>query len=1046
MAFQLKCELQGCTFTASNDDKDLMLAAFGSHQKNHDIQANTVNAAPQRNETSRGQRTERPKIRKGGSEETWNTFFTRWNNYKKTSGIPESVVTGELFQCCSEELGDDIIRENPQLLDGSEEDLLAAIKRIAIIPVAKTVRRSDVLQMRQDHDEGVRAFYSRVKGKADTCAYTVICTHSECGRKVDYTHEVIKDMLVTGLADSEIRRDVLGWQELDAKTVLETVTFIESKEMARNALLQCSSGTMNAMSHYKKQKGNDNKHNKDDIKDKKTATGKCPLCGKDYRLYIFFKRSKKFNEKPFPTCFDCRPSKVQKVDIGEITAGGEAGAIFSSIGAITNAQEPNPIQNTTTKTASDLVVVTSIDHNLVAGLQNMTFDRILGWQKAKKPCHPRLRLRATTEKTDYYSLGLNKFVSITPFHIDVVTDSGAQACVWSLKGFILSGFKTSDLIPIKHSMAAANKLPIKIEGAIVLRLSGKDDNGEKHECAVIVYVSSDVDDFFLSEEAMKQLAIIPKDFPRIGAAKTPQNTVPCNIAEVTVEPQKDTCPSGCVKRTPTPGLPSELPFPAVPENISKFEEYCKTTYASSVFNQCPHQTLPEMGDSPPLEIHVDPEAEPVAHLKTGFIPLHLYDQVMADLKRDIAMKVLEPHPINEPVTWCHRMIICLKQDGTPRRTIDMSPLNKVCLREPHGSKSPFHMARAIPRNTWKTVQDAWNGFHSVPIRKEDRHLTTFMTPMGMLRYARAPQGALCSGDAYNQRFDLILANFVRKERCVDDTVFWDELDDLASHWWRNLEFLELCGINGVVLNAEKFQCSRQEVEFAGFKVTSTTVEPLRKYIDAILNFPTPTSLTDVRSWFGLTNQVAHYAQLRDLVEPMRPLLKKNSRFEWTSELNAAFESSKLKIVEAIKQGVEIFDKNRKTCLPTDWSKLGIGYYLTQKHCSCPSDIPDCCDSGWRITLAGSRPLKSAEMRYAPVEGEALAVAWSLDQTRYFTQGCNDLLVLTDHKPLCKLLGDRSLDEIHNPRLLRLKEKTMRWQFRTVHVPGKENFVADARSS
>ena len=578
-----------------------------------------------------------------------------------------------------------------------------------------------------------------------------------------------------------------------------------------------------------------------------------------------------------------------------------------------------------------------------------------------------------------------------------------------------------------------------------MRLSGKDENGETNECAVIVYVSPDVEDFFLSEEAMKQLAIIPKDFPRIGAAST-TNPPSSNIAQVSVAHQpSNECPSGCIKRTVPPGLPSKLPFTPVPENIPKFEEYCKTMYSSSVFNQCPHQLLPEMGDAPPLKIHVNADAEPVAHLKTGFIPLHLYDLVMADLKRDIAMGVLERHPINEPVTWCHRMIICTKSDGTPRRTIDMSPLNKVCLREPYGSKSPFHMARSIPRNTWKTVQDAWNGYHSVSIRPEDRHLTTFMSPMGMLRYARAAQGALCSGDAYNQRFDTILANFTKKERCVDDTAFWDDLDDLQGHWWRNLAFLELCGKNGVILNPAKFQCCRQEVEFAGFRVGSTSVEPLPKYIEAIRNFPTPTNLTDVRSWFGLTNQVAHYAQLRDLVEPMRPLLKKNSHFDWTPELNTAFESSKEKIVDAIKQGVEIFDKNRITCLSTDWSKSGIGYYLTQKHCDCTSDLPGCCNSGWRITLAGSRPLKSAETRYAPVEGEALAVSWSLEQTRYFTQGCNDLLVLTDHKPLCKLLGDRSLDEIQNPRLLRLKEKTMRWKFRIVHVPGKEHFFADATS-
>ena len=103
-------------------------------------------------------------------------------------------------------------------------------------------------------------------------------------------------------------------------------------------------------------------------------------------------------------------------------------------------------------------------------------------------------------------------------------------------------------------MAAANKSPIKVEGAIVLRLSGNDDNGETHECAVMVYISLDVEDFFVSKEAMKQLAIIPKDFPRIGAAKPTQKPT-SNVVEVAVEPLEDTCPSSCVKRTPTAGLP-----------------------------------------------------------------------------------------------------------------------------------------------------------------------------------------------------------------------------------------------------------------------------------------------------------------------------------------------------------------------------------------------------------------------------------------------------------------------------------------------------------
>jgi len=141
----------------------------------------------------------------------------------------------------------------------------------------------------------------------------------------------------------------------------------------------------------------------------------------------------------------------------------------------------------------------------------------------------------------------------------------------------------------------------------------------------------------------------------------------------------------------------------------------------------------------------------------------------------------------------------------------------------------------------------------------------------------------------------------------------------------------------------------------------------------------------------------------------------------------------------------MYDMRRRTCLRPDWSRCGIGYFLLQKHCSCTSGIPDCCTGGWRITLADSRFLSSAEQRYAAIEGEALAVAWGLEQIRYFTQGCDNLVVVTDHKPLVKIFGDRTLDEITNSRLFRLKQRTLPWRFDIVYLPGKSNHAADATS-
>ena len=358
-------------------------------------------------------------------------------------------------------------------------------------------------------------------------------------------------------------------------------------------------------------------------------------------------------------------------------------------------------------------------------------------------------------------------------------------------------------------------------------------------------------------------------------------------------------------------------------------------------------------------------------------------------------------------------------------------------------ESPFHLARRIPKDTWKTVTDAWNGYHSVPLRQSDRHLTTFITPFGRWRYTRAPQGFLSSGDGYNRRFDAILSTFERKERCVDDTIHYDS--DLEQHWWRTIDLLTRVGQAGIVLNPDKFQFAEKSVDFAGFRVSTSTIEPLPKYLDAIRDFPTPTSTTDIRSWFGLVNQVANYAQLRDTMAPFKPFLSPRYKFSWSPELEEAFQASKEAIIEAIRLGVEIFDMQRRTCLRPDWSRRGIGYFLLQQHCNCPSGIPDCCTGGWRITLAGSRFLTTAEQRYAAIEGEALAVAWGLEQSRYFTQGCDNLIVITDHKPLVKIFGDRTLDEITNSRLFRLKQRTLPWRFDIAHLPGKYNYAADATS-
>ena len=118
----------------------------------------------------------------------------------------------------------------------------------------------------------------------------------------------------------------------------------------------------------------------------------------------------------------------------------------------------------------------------------------------------------TTRQEDYEQFGLS-YHAISPKHVDVVTDSGAQSVLCPREIFLRSGFTLKDLIPVRHLMKAANTAPIAIDGAIFIRLSGTTTDDQQIEAAVMAYVSPDANNFYLSREAMIQLQIIDKSFP-----------------------------------------------------------------------------------------------------------------------------------------------------------------------------------------------------------------------------------------------------------------------------------------------------------------------------------------------------------------------------------------------------------------------------------------------------------------------------------------------------------------------------------------------------
>ena len=610
-----------------------------------------------------------------------------------------------------------------------------------------------------------------------------------------------------------------------------------------------------------------------------------------------------------------------------------------------------------------------------------------------------------------------------------IADTGAEVSVMSRSHLTQLGLSPKHLKKTARRLQHAAGGGLQVLGTIRMQICLQD-----RQTTEDIFVVAGVDDMFLSLSACRNLSVVHADFPchQIGAIS---DANPPEGADMPAD-----------KPHHLPDRPNQLPFPPTEGNIPKLEAWLKEHFSDSTFNTT-RQPLPAMS-GPPHHIHLKDGAEPfVAHTPIP-IPHHWKKEVKRQLDEDVARGILRPVPAGEPTEWCFRMVTVPKKDGKPRRTVDFQPGNKACLRETHHTPPPFDMVSSIPPNSYKTVLDAFNGYHQVMLDEESRRLTTFITEYGRYQYLRTPQGHCSAGDAYTKRYDDIVAGVERQCKCIDDTLLHDA--DIEQAFFHTFDYLKLCGSNGVTLNPDKFKFCRREVEFVGYFLGWEDYRPTGDKLSAIKNFPMPEqpSITDIRSWFGLVNQLAPFLAVSPLMEPFRDLLKPGAskKVYWDQNLQTIFNKTKEAVCSMAANGLAYFDRSRPTAVVTDWSRNGIGFVILQQHCSCASDqAPFCCTGGWKLALCGSRHLSSAEANYSAVEGEALAVAWCFKKARLFLLGNPGFLLLVDHRPLVKILGDRALGDISNPRLLRLKEKTLLFDYRIKHLSGKKNLAADTLS-
>ena len=214
------------------------------------------------------------------------------------------------------------------------------------------------------------------------------------------------------------------------------------------------------------------------------------------------------------------------------------------------------------------------------------------------------------------------------------------------------------------------------------------------------------------------------------------------------------------------------------------------------------------------------------------------------------------------------------------------------------------------------------------------------------------------------------------------------------------------------------------VAFLGHVIGADGVRVDSQKIEAVKNWPRPTTPTEVRSFLGLAGYYRRFIEkFASISAPLTKLTQKGAKFQWSDACEQSFQLLKEKLTSApvltLPEGSDGY------VLYCDASGVGLGCVLMQNG---------------KVIAYASRQLRKHEKNYPTHDLELAAVIHALKVWRHYLYGVH-ADIYTDHKSLQYIFKQREL----NLRQRRWLELLKDYDVDILYHPGKANVVADALS-
>jgi RNase H-like domain found in reverse transcriptase/Reverse transcriptase (RNA-dependent DNA polymerase) len=428
--------------------------------------------------------------------------------------------------------------------------------------------------------------------------------------------------------------------------------------------------------------------------------------------------------------------------------------------------------------------------------------------------------------------------------------------------------------------------------------------------------------------------------------------------------------------------------------------------------------------------HRFPESRPWDHkieMKEGFEPklfknynITLAEQLKLDkfLKENLEKGYIWPSqsPMASPFFFVS------KKDGKLRPCQDYRYLNNWTVKNSYPLPLISEIMDKLKGTKYFTKLDVRWGYNNIRIRKGDEWKAAFKTNKGLFE-PTVMFFAMCNSPAtFQAMMDDIFMTMIDNRLVIvymdDILIFANTKEELERITKLVLEKLRE---HDLFLKAKKCEFCQTRIEYLGMIIEEERISMDAVKLGGIRDWPVPTTLKQTRSFLGFGNFywkfISHYSEL---AQPLNDLMKKDKKFEWTTECQDVFDTIKERFMEELV--LLMPNQSKPFQIKSDAYKVATGTVLTQLD-----------SNGDRHPVAFlSKTFSETERKYEIYDQELLGIIRALKEWRHYIQGSGHItIVYSDHKHLTYFRTAQKL----NDRQARWSLYLSGFNLKLVHLPG-----------